>query len=142
MSASASPIREESSRTGRTAVGRQTLGRGQRIRDSRDFRAVLAEGKAYPGRFMVMRARRSTEATRKLGVVAGKRTFPRSVDRSRARRMLREAYRLNRERFAEETDVVLIARHLIRTACRQEVENDLLKLARKAGLLEKRGDAT
>jgi len=45
------------------------------------------------------------------GVVASRRTFRRSVDRSRAKRLLRESYRLNRFRFCGKVDVVLVAKH-------------------------------
>ena len=120
-----------------------TLSRRQRITDSRVFREAFEQGRAFPGRFLVLRIRRGEGAALRLGVVASKRTLRRAVDRVRARRLMREAFRLNRAMFRGDCDVVLIARYLIRTATRQEVEGDLLKVARRAGLLvgERRRDS-
>jgi ribonuclease P protein component len=83
---------------------------------------------------MVMFLRKGRDARLRLGVVASKRSFRRAVDRSRAKRLLREAYRLNRHRLTGDVDVVLLARSRIREAARSEVEKDLLRLAGKAGL--------
>ncbi len=112
----------------------QGLSRRQRITEPAVYREAF-EGAAFAGRYLVMRVRRGPGAALRLGVVAGKRALNRSVDRSRAKRLLREAYRLNRARFAGACDVVLIARAAIRGVTRQAVEEDLLKQARRAGLL-------
>jgi ribonuclease P protein component len=71
----------------------------------------------------------------RVGVIASKRTLPRAVDRSRAKRLLREAYRLQRHRFRPDQDIVLIARRRILDASRPAVDDELLRLAGKGGLL-------
>jgi ribonuclease P protein component len=71
----------------------------------------------------------------RLGVVAGKRTFRKAVERARAKRLLREAYRLNRFRCRGTCDVVLVGRRAILGVSVREVEEELLALAGKAGLL-------
>jgi len=73
-----------------------------------------------------------------LGVVAGKRSFRKAVERSRAKRLLRESYRLNRFRFHGKHDVVLVARRAIMKASRKDVDRELLKLAEKNGLLTRK----
>jgi len=118
----------------RTRV-RRTLGRHQRLTRGHEFREAFTQGPGYPGRFMVMRLRHGDDAALRLGLVTSKRALPRAVDRSRARRLLREAFRLNRERLHAACDVVLIARTLIRSATCAEVQDDLMKLCRRAGLL-------
>jgi ribonuclease P protein component len=57
------------------------------------------------------------------------------VDRSRAKRLLREAYRLNRFRLDGERDIVLVARGNILKASRRDVEKEFVRLAQKAGLV-------
>ena len=89
---------------------------------------------------MVMWLRSGEDASLCLGVVAGIRSFRRAVERSRARRLLREAYRLNRFRLRGLYDVVLVARRAIIDASRQTVEKELLMLAEKAGILKRESE--
>jgi ribonuclease P protein component len=69
----------------------------------------------------------------RLGVVAGARTG-KAVQRNRARRLLREAFRLNREKLHGNGDIVLSARSSICDTTYGEVSRELLELARRAGL--------
>ena len=78
--------------------------------------------------------RRSSDADLRVGIVAGKRVGKAHV-RSRAKRLLREAWRLNRYRFHTDCDVVLSAQSGAGAALMQEVEAELLKLAEGAGIL-------
>ena len=84
---------------------------------------------------MVMWLRSGDDACLRLGVVTSKRTFRLSPHRSRARRLLREAFRLNRSQLSGEYDLILVGRRRILDVKRQDVEKDLLALAKKAGIL-------
>ena len=110
------------------------LSRRQRVAESHIFREAYDRGPKYVGRLMVLWLRSGEGASLRLGVVASKRAFRRSVDRSRARRLLREAFRLNRYRFGGAFDVIIVARQALFGASRQDAERDLLRLAEKAGL--------
>jgi ribonuclease P protein component len=85
---------------------------------------------------MVMWLRWADDASLRLGVVASRKSFRRAVARARAKRLLREAFRLNRYRLKPGCDVVLVARYTISDVKRQQVEEDLLAVARRAGILE------
>lgn len=76
-----------------------------------------------------------TQDAGRFGVVVSKRTFPKASMRSRAKRLMREACRLNSDRFRKDRNVVLIGRRAITNAQRQEVEAELLELADKSGIL-------
>ena len=78
---------------------------------------------------MVVWFRYAPDAEGRLGVIASKRTFRRAVDRNRAKRLLREAYRLNRRRFSNKYDLVVVARRRILDVARKEVEREMCKLA-------------
>lgn len=132
MGASAAGGRTPSGPAGVTDVG---LSRHQRLLHNVDFRQAYDGGVRFVGRLMVLWVRRGDGAALRLGAVAGKRTFARSVDRSRVRRLMREAYRLNRYRLQGEVDVVLVARRALLGKRRQDAEGELLTLAGKAGLL-------
>jgi len=109
----------------------------QRIADGDIFREAFRSGRRYTGKLMVMWLRSGEDANLCLGVVASIRLFRRAVERSRARRLLREAYRLNRFRLCGLYDVVLVARRAIINASRQTVEKELLMLTEKAGMLKR-----
>ncbi len=111
------------------------LSRQQRIADSRLFRETFNAGKSHAGRYLVMWLRYSGDACMRLAVIASKKTFRRSVDRSRAKRLLREAFRLNRHMFKGNVDVVLVARRRMGGVKRQVVDEDLLRVAAAAGIL-------
>lgn len=85
---------------------------------------------------MVMWIRNGDDASLRLGVVAG-RTIGGSVERHRAKRRLREAFRLNRHRLRGKCDIVLMARSRLIKAPWDEVQSELLELADKAGILTK-----
>jgi ribonuclease P protein component len=111
------------------------LSRKQRIASTQVFKEAFDAGSRYVGNLMVVWLRKGDDACLRLGVVASKKSFRRAVDRNRAKRLLREAYRLNRFRFHGKFDVVIVARARILDVKRQAVDKDLLTLAAKAGIL-------
>ena len=107
-----------------TAAVDAGLARRQRILSPLLFQRVMRQGKSYAGRYLVAFIHAEEGAAGRLGVVASKRTFRRAVDRNRAKRLLREAFRLNRATLTGQDDVVLLARGKILAAKRQAVETD------------------
>jgi len=85
---------------------------------------------------MVLWLREGEGASLRLGVVTSKKVSNRAVDRNLGRRRLREAFRANRDRLHGEVDIVIIARRNVLDASQAEVEDELLRLADKAGLLK------
>jgi len=82
---------------------------------------------------MILWLRRGEDAALRLGVVASRKTGN-AVARNRAKRRLREVFRLNRHRFHGNVDIILIARRAILQATWKDLEQDLLSLADGAGL--------
>lgn len=111
------------------------LRRTQRIRSSLTFEAIFKAGVRFAGRSMVLWVQRTEEEYTRLGVVAARRTFRRAVDRNRAKRRLREAFRRNRFRLNSGADVVLLARHAVLEMNFAALEQDLMRLAAQAGLV-------
>jgi ribonuclease P protein component len=110
------------------------LRRHQRLTATDDFQETYAQGKSGATRTLVMWLRHGPGASLRVGVVAS-RTIGNAVCRNRAKRRLREVWRLNRSRFHGEVDVVLVARRAILTAPWQDVNDDLIRLAKRGGLL-------
>lgn len=139
MGASDAPASAEQQEQGPVEQRRpdMRLSRDQRVLESRVFKEAFDHGPHHAGRLMVMWLAGGSEAALRLGVVASKRSFRRAADRARAKRLLREAYRLNRHRLSGNWDAILVARRPILGASRQDVERDLMALAAKAGMIGK-----
>ena len=85
----------------------QTLGRNQRLLRTAEFQAVYAaKGRAADGRLVVYARASGLEETR-LGLSVGLRVGG-SVVRNRVKRLLREAFRLNRAAFPAGYDIVIV----------------------------------
>lgn len=111
------------------------FGRDCRLARGEAFQEAFAQSAGRPTRSFVLWVRRAPDAARRLGVVASKRTFRHAVERNRARRLLRESFRLHRHLLADGVDLVLIARRRILDIRRPDVDRDLLAALRKEGLL-------
>lgn len=113
---------------------RATLGPKQRLRRTAQFRRAYDQNRRWHGRYLVLFRLSLPDSSCRLGVVASKKVGN-AVERARAKRRLREAFRRHRGRFtASPDDVVLVARRSILTAPWHELVADLLKLAAQAGL--------
>ncbi len=110
------------------------LPRGPFRLDSARYQAVFAAKRSFYGQTLVMWVALAPDAGRRAGVIVSKRTLRRAVDRNRAKRLLREAFRLNRHRLRGDADVILIARGGIAGKRCQEVAADFERVCRKAGL--------
>jgi len=117
------------------ARGRQRLGRSQRLKSDREIREAYAQGRRWVGGCMVLWLRSGAGAALRLAVVSS-RKVGNAVERNKARRKLREAFRLNRWRLRGDCDIVIVARRRILTTSSAAVERELLYLARRAGILK------
>lgn len=75
---------------------RFVLPKASRIAKSAEFRLVYSEGKRFDGRLMTLFLRPTTCKFHRLGVTASKKGIGKAVERNRAKRLLREAFRLSR----------------------------------------------
>ena len=113
---------------------RQGLSRRQRLVRRAQFAECYRQGRKWVGTYMVLWLREGEDASLRLGVVSSRKVGG-AVQRNRARRRLREAYRRQRQHFQGPFDVVLVARRPIGEARAAEVEEELTRLAMRAGLV-------
>ena len=112
------------------------LPRQRRLKSSKLMRETFDRGRSFAGRLMVLWLREGDDASMRMGVAAG-RTIGGAVQRNRAKRRLKEAFRLNRHRLMGKCDVVLMARDKLNAARWDDVQSELIQLAGRAGILVK-----
>jgi ribonuclease P protein component len=76
------------------------LPKQRRLRARAEFQKVYTEGQRYDGRLMAAFLRVNAGAEHRLGVTASTKAVGKSVDRVRARRLLRELFRRSANELA------------------------------------------
>lgn len=112
------------------------LSRSDRL-SSAQYREVFDRRRSYAGHYVVIWVRRGQGTGWRVGVVTSKRALHTAVARNRARRLMRETFRLNRQELRQGVDLVLVARSRIAQVGLQEVAEDFLAVCRKASLLKR-----
>lgn len=92
-----------------TDAARATLPRSARMITPQDFKRVYGRGRRLAGEFVLIVAHARREAGHRLGLSVS-RDHGRAVRRNKIRRILREAFRLERPTLPGQYDVVLIPR--------------------------------
>ena len=115
---------------------RLPFGRAMRLKQARDFDRVRREGRRMAcGCFIANWQTLPPGAAMHLGVITAKK-LGNAVVRARARRLLREVFRLHQHDFARPVDLVLVAQRLIVGKNMGVVEEAFLKMLRNAKLLK------
>ena len=112
------------------------FGRDRRLRASREFSRLKSDGQRWVQGCLILNwAPSASRAVSRLGVVTGSRIGS-AVVRSRARRLLREAFRRHQHRLTSAVDLVLVARPSIAPRSAEAVERDYLTALKRVGLLQ------
>jgi ribonuclease P protein component len=115
---------------------RLRLGRASRLGRSRDFARLRQQGERLAQGCLIANWSRLPGGARPtLGVVTS-RKIGGAVDRSRARRLLRESFRRHQHELAQPVELVLVARNSIAGKQFAEVEKDFLAALNRASLLK------
>ena len=94
----------------------------------------LYSTQGFANGYLVLYSRPNRMGINRVGITTGKK-LGHAVVRNRARRRLREVYRLNEHRFKPGYDIVVVARHRCISGDFQKLTHAYLSLAEKAGIL-------
>ena len=109
------------------------------LKENHLFRRAYSRGKTAADSRLALYVRRNGRKTNRLGLTVSTKVGC-AVVRNRARRRLREIYRLNEDKLARGVDVVVVARVRAASSDYHRLEKSFLKLADKLDLLKKEGD--
>jgi ribonuclease P protein component len=114
---------------------RLRLSRASRVTQNRDFVRIRQQGERLAQGCLVANWNKLPDgASPKLGVVTS-RKIGGAVQRTRARRLLRESFRQHQHEFTQPIEIILVARNSIAGKKFADVEKDFLTTLRRAGLL-------
>ena len=103
------------------------------LKKNHEFRRVYRRGASAVGGCMVVYCRRNGLGRSRLGLTASTKIGS-AVQRNRARRRLREVWRLGQDALRPGYDVILVARGRALTASWDEMRSTFLRLCRKLGM--------
>ena len=126
-------------------IGRSSLRKQEKLRTRKDFDALKEHGKACRDPFftVLVQAAKPDDPVRipRYGVICSRKLHHSAVVRNRARRLVSETFRLNRESILP-CSIVIIPRRAIFGAKQQEVQEHLLRSLKKAGLIRETHSAS
>ncbi len=111
--------------------GKAELKRGDTLSLKSEFDQLRKNGTKYVGRYMLLVTSPPPDSKLRFGIICGKKYSKKAVLRNRARRLLKEAFRLLKSRV-NQVHCIFIARVAIKHAKMQDVQKDMLKLLKKA----------
>ncbi|WP_129599564.1 ribonuclease P protein component [Anaerophilus nitritogenes] len=106
-----------------------------RLRKNADFKKIYAKGNSVANRQLVVFYMKNNQVDNRIGFIASKKVGN-SVKRNRARRLMKEAFRIYDQQIEKGYDLIFIARVNINDASYQEVEKSISHILKKSKILK------
>ncbi|MEG2857124.1 MAG: ribonuclease P protein component [Clostridia bacterium] len=105
------------------------------IKKNYEFKRLYGRGKNGVCPTLAMYAREKKYGPKRLGITVSTK-IGKAVVRNKVRRRIKEAYRLNEDKFKEHIDLVIVARVRTVHGSFAQIEKAVLKLAEELNLLK------
>ena len=102
-----------------------------------EFKRVYARGKSRAHRLIVVYYLKNRLGYNRLGLTVSKKVGG-AVKRNRAKRLMREAYRLTEPKIAVGFDIVLVSRAATPYAHGRDVERALCRIVEELGIMQEK----
>jgi|SRR5918911_2165717 ribonuclease P protein component len=115
-----------------------------RLRNSGEFRRVYSRGNRYDGHWMTAFVQPNGLAYHRLGITASRKAIGNAVERNRAKRLLRETFRLSETALValdKRYDWVLNAKRSLLHVKVAAPQEEFQKIIARVSVDERRGDA-
>ena len=109
------------------------------IKKNGDFQKVYKTGRSYANKLLVMYVIRTDREETRIGISVSKKVGN-SVILHHVTRLLRESFRLNRDRVKKGLDIVVVARAAAKEAEFKNIEGAYLHLCGLHNILENRSE--
>ena len=109
------------------------------IKKNSDFQAIYRTAKSYANRQLVMYVKKTGGQQSRIGISVSKKVGN-SVVRHHVTRLVRESYRLNKDRVRLGLDIVVVARPAAKEADFKKIESAYLHLCGLHNILENRSE--
>lgn len=106
------------------------------LRKKEDFDAIYKKGKSAGERYIVILYRKNKLLYNRIAFLASKKVGN-SVARNRARRLMREGYRVIKDDMVPGYDIIFVARNTINGKKAYDVTGSMKRAVKKTGLYSK-----
>ena len=108
------------------------------IKENRDFRRIYGKGRSFVSPALVIYVMKNKRKTTRIGITVGKK-IGNAVQRNRAKRVIREAYRLQKKEKTMESgfDLVFVARKKAIFLKSYDIANIMEDILKSAGVIKK-----
>ena len=127
-------LREEEAKAERDCPHKLKMHSREILRRQKDFDRVYRKGKSVGSRYVVVFTLKNNLPYKRVAFLASKKVGN-SVQRNRARRLMKEAYRLSDQVLPEGYDFIFIARNTINDAKCQNVRRSLVNALKRTGVV-------
>ena len=109
------------------------------LKKNRDFQLVYKKGTSFANRYLVMYVLKNQLDRNRIGISVSKKVGN-SVVRHHITRLVRESYRLNKDRVKTGLDIVVVARAAAKESDFKKIESAYLHLCGLHNILENRSE--